>query len=232
MRCLHRIFCLGLALAASATYAASRTRQRQPHTVFYSGGLVWRFTPSGLPPAPLDTSDDATFSTHLVQLGYTTNSMGYGPNSAVKSFFWQGEIEVGTGIALHYLHNIFHTGRLFSLDWGASVASQQSVRDGERFVTASLFPVLRLTPVRTAPLDVYVMYSLAGPTFISKELLDGENVGGHFTLQDQIGLGFFTGDSKRFNVEFRVGHFSNGNLLPRNIGIKVPLTISFGYAFK
>jgi hypothetical protein len=44
-------------------------------------------------------------------------------------------------------------------------------------------------------------------------------------------VGVYAGRDRRYNFELRVGHYSNGNLIPRNPGIKVPLTFNVGYAF-
>jgi hypothetical protein len=79
--------------------------------------------------------------------------------------------------------------------------------------------------------DYYFYYSVAGPTYISKTLLDGEETGRHFTFQDLIGIGSFVGPGRRLNAEINIGHFSNGNIFPYNAGVKVPLTFCFGYTF-
>ena len=40
---------------------------------------------------------------------------------------------------------------------------------------------------------MYFAYSLAGPTYISKIVLDDLNTGRHFTFQDFMGIGWFAG---------------------------------------
>jgi hypothetical protein len=99
------------------------------------------------------------------------------------------------------------------------------------FLSLSVYPLFRFTPIRTKPADVYVSYSLAGPTFISKFVIDGRETGRNFTLQDFLGFGFYASKDRHFNAEIRIGHYSNGNILPQNPGIKVPLTFNLGYAF-
>ncbi|HKH63798.1 MAG TPA: acyloxyacyl hydrolase, partial [Flavitalea sp.] len=95
----------------------------------------------------------------------------------------------------------------------------------------SVFPLFRFTFIRTRPADLYFYYSVAGPTFISKTKIDDVNTGKHFTFQDLMGLGIFSGKNRNINAEVRIGHYSNGNIFPYNEGVKVPLTFNLGYAF-
>ena len=135
------------------------------------------------------------------------------------------------GRSLRYERNIFHTNKIFSFDWGISIANWLSVRDRMNFSTVSVYPKFRFTPVHLRLTDFYLTYSLAGPTFISKTSLDGQDLGKIFTLQDLIGLGSYIGKQRHINVEVGIGHYSNGNLFIRNPGIMIPLTVSMGYAF-
>ena len=50
-------------------------------------------------------------------------------------------------------------------------------------------------------------------------------------MRDSLGFGVYLGQGRHVNAELRIGHYSNGNLLPRNRGIQVPLTVAVGYAF-
>jgi len=86
--------------------------------------------------------------------------------------------------------------------------------------------------VRTAGADVYVSYSLAGPTFVSKQQLDGQDIGtNRFTFRDAIGVGLNMGRMRNIVFTFQLSHFSNGNLLTVNPGLAVPVTFRIGYAF-
>ncbi len=78
---------------------------------------------------------------------------------------------------------------------------------------------------------MYINYSLAGPAFISKTIIDDHNTGKRFTFQDFMGLGFNVGKRKRLNLEIGIAHYSNGNLFPQNAGVKIPLTLSIGFIF-
>jgi opacity protein-like surface antigen len=217
-------------LTLGGLYSPGQSDPLQPRTVAFTTGMTYLVTPR---PAARPVPGEPTyiFPEHLVQLGFTTNALGYGFNTAVSPIFWQGDVRVDRGVTLHYQRNLFHTKKLFSLDWGASLAYKRSDLDRDRFLALSIFPLFRFTAYRTTVADFYFSYSLAGPTFISKTVIDGQRVGKRFTFQDLLGLGAYAGRDRRYNLELRVGHYSNGNLIPRNPGIKVPLTFNVGYAF-
>lgn len=214
-----------------AVYSPARSTPAQPKTVALSGGFTYTVNPV-VARGPRDDEEPARiFPQHLVQLGYTTNALGYGFNTAVSPVFWQGDVSVQRGVTAHYQRNVFHTRSLFSLDWGASIAYKVSREHRDKFLALSIFPLFRFTVLRREMADLYISYSLAGPTFISKPVIDGQRTGKRFTFQDLMGVGIYTGKDRHINVELRVGHYSNGNLIPQNPGIKVPLTFNVGYAF-
>lgn len=98
-------------------------------------------------------------------------------------------------------------------------------------MTVSLSPVFRFTAVRSKPLDLFIEYSVAGPTWISKKIIDDKATGQHFTFYDFMGMGVFTGKNRRLNANIRIAHYSNGNIYPQNDGLKIPLTFQLGYVF-
>ena len=114
---------------------------------------------------------------------------------------------------------------------GVSAAWYRTDLNKDEFVTLSLFPVLRFTALRTKGADVYFNYSVAGPTYISKTLLDGQLTGKHFTFQDFMAMGMFAGKNRNLNAELRIAHYSNGNIFTQNAGVKIPLTFNLGYCF-
>jgi hypothetical protein len=85
--------------------------------------------------------------------------------------------------------------------------------------------------VRTRPADFFFMYSVAGPTYITKRYIDGLGTGGNFTFQDFMGAGAFMGEKRNVSLGFKITHYSNGNLFVDNAALKVPVTINLGYAF-
>jgi hypothetical protein len=162
--------------------------------------------------------------------GGTTNQFGYGVNNAVSKgpvpIFWGGEVHIKKGFSISYQRNIFHTRKVFAIDWGAGFAHWTSRDKSENFFTLSIYPVLRFTAIRSKPADLFFEYAIAGPTYISKSIIDNKETGRKFTFYDFMGMGVFTGKNRNLGANIRIAHFSNGNLFPRNDGLKIPLTFS------
>jgi hypothetical protein len=219
---------------ANFNYAPGNTDNKQPHEVFYSAGLKYNLTP--IPEEVVKRNAEAGyyFAKHLLQVGYSTNHFGYGPNNFLSKkapIFWGGGIEVNKGLALRYQKNIFHTKKVFSFDAGLSAGYWESNELNQHFYTLSIFPMLRFTAIRSSIADVYLFYSVAGPSYISRVMIDEKNSGKHFTFQDFMGFGTLLGKQKHINAELSINHYSNGNIFIYNRGVKIPLTFTLGYAF-
>jgi len=220
-------------LTGGVTFSPGRGEVRQPHTVFFSSGF--RYTVRPLPAERVDANRDAgvIFPHHVMQLEYSSGT-GYGVNDFVSRkvpIFWGGHAKVDFGIAPHYQRNVFHTRKVFALDVGASAGFYKTRQNNDRFVTLSVYPLFRFTFLRARLADMYFAYSLAGPTYISKVILDDLNTGRHFTFQDFMGIGWFAGANRNLNLGVKINHYSNGNIFTQNAGVKIPLTFSVGYAF-
>jgi len=219
----------------SAIYSPPHSKEHQPHTVFYSTGFNYSMRPLSKERVLQNSGTGFIFPKNLIQIGYSTNHYSYAANDFVSKgaipIFWGGEAEVAQGVSLHYLRNIFHGRKLFSLDWGTSLSFWRSKKNKDAFYTLSVFPLFRFTFLHTKPADIYFYYSVAGPTFISKKTIDDIHTGRRFTFQDLMGIGTFAGRNRHVNAEVRIGHYSNGNIFPQNEGVKIPLTFNLGYAF-
>jgi len=220
-------------LTGGVTLSPGRATVSQPRTLFSSGGI--RYTIRALPQDRVAANRDARFAfpRQVVQLEYSSGT-GYAVNDFVSRkvpIFWGGHAKVDFGIAPHYERNVFHTRKVFGLDVGASAGFYKTRQNNDRFFTLSLYPLFRFTFVRARLADMYFAYSLAGPTYISKSVLDGLDTGRHFTFQDFMGIGWFAGRNRRLNVGVKINHYSNGNIFTQNAGVKIPLTFSVGYAF-
>ena len=220
-------------LTGGVTFSPGRAGVNQPRTVFSSGGF--RYTMRPLPPDRVEANRNAgfIFPRQIVQVEYSSGS-GYAVNNFVSRkmpIFWGGHAKVDFGIAPHYERNVFHTRRVFGLDVGASAGFYNTRENNDRFYTLSVYPLFRFTFLRARLADMYFAYSLAGPTYISKIVLDDLNTGRHFTFQDFMGIGWFVGRSRNLNIGVKINHYSNGNIFTQNAGVKIPLTFSLGYAF-
>jgi opacity protein-like surface antigen len=223
----------GWDLTSGVTYWPGKSDVNQPRTVFSSAGL--RYTMRALPPERVQAARDAgyIFPKHVVQIEYSSGT-GYGVNNFVSKtvpVFWGGHAKVDFGVAPHYERNIFHTKKMFALDVGVSAGVYKTRQNDDRFYTLSAYPLLRFTLLRRKAADLYFAYSLAGPTYISKTVLDDLDTGRHFTFQDFMGVGIFAGSRRNLNFMLKINHYSNGNIFPQNAGVKIPLTFGVGYAF-
>jgi hypothetical protein len=222
-------------LLAGVAVAPGRSSAAQPRTSFFSGGFSYTVRRLPAPPAAAESTDAPLWPKRMVQIGYVTDALGYGANNFVSKgavpVFWTGSVEVANGLSANYQVNVFHTRRFFALDWGAGVSSWKSGKQGERFYTASLYPVLRFPLVRTNPLEFYFSYSLAGPSLITRTAIDDVPTGRRFTFQDFMGAGVFLGRHRRVAAEVRIAHYSNGNLFPQNAGVTIPLGFYLGSTF-
>lgn len=222
-------------LVAGMTTSPPHSGPRQPRTSLVTMGFNYTMRPLSEAQVQAKANVEATFPQNVVQIGYSTDALGYGLNDFVSKgavpVFWAADTQVAHGFSGSYQRTVFHTERVFALDWGASVASWKSKTSGEDFYTASLYPLLRFTVLRSKSQDFYLDYSLAGPTLISRTIIDNNETGRKFTFQDFMGVGIFTGRKRNINAEVKIAHFSNGNIFPRNAGVTVPLSFSLGYAF-
>jgi hypothetical protein len=221
-------------LVADVSYIPANPEHRQPRALYLAGGI--RYTMRRLPPARVAAIERTArlFPAHMVQVGIGTGS-AYGVSHFVSHtvpIFWGGHVDVGSGLAGDYLQNVFHTPRLFAIDVGARAATWQGRVDRTRLFALSAYTRLRFTVLHRPLADLYAWYAVAGPTFISTTVVDGQAIGtNHFTFHDAIGVGALLGRDRHLIVGASVSHFSNGNLETRNPGMRVPLTIDVGYAF-
>jgi hypothetical protein len=221
-------------ILANINYAPGNSHDRQPHEIFYSAGLRYNLTPVPEEIVKRNAAAGYHFPKHLLQIGYATNAFGYGPNNFLSKkvpIFWGGGIEVEKGMAIRYQKNIFHTKKVFAFDAGISGGYWRSNELKDDFYTLSIFPMLRFTAIRSNAADIYLFYSVAGPSYISKTVIDEKDSGKHFTFQDFMGLGGFIGNQKNLNAEVSINHYSNGNIFVYNRGVKIPLTFTLGYCF-
>jgi lipid A 3-O-deacylase PagL/Ig-like domain-containing protein/OmpA family protein len=222
-------------LLTGVTVTPGQAAGKQPSTVFFSGGFDYTMRRVPAEPGGGDSRGGPIWPKNIIQMGYITDALGFGVNdfftTGKVAIFWHGTVEVRSGLSVNYQHNLFHTRRFFALDWGADVSSWKSKINGERFYTASLYPVLRIPLVRTNPVEFYCSYSLAGPSLITRTNVDNQEIGRVFTFQDYMGAGIYLGRKRRVTGEVRIAHYSNANLFSQNPGITVPLGFYFGTSF-
>ncbi|MEP7375194.1 MAG: acyloxyacyl hydrolase [Chitinophagaceae bacterium] len=220
---------------AGLLWSPANDKAKQPHTLFISGGITYTMHPLPEEIVQRNLKGGFIFPVNLIQVGYTSNAGGYGVNrffaEGAVPVFWSGIVRISRGITIQYQRNIFHGRKTFSVDWGSSLSSWTSKKNNEHFITWSVFPVFRFTLLHFKPADFYFNYSAAGPTYLSKVIIDDKNTGKHFTFQDFMGIGIFAGKKRNINAEIKIQHYSNGNIFMANPGLQIPLTLSAGYTF-
>lgn len=223
------------ALQLGGAWTPANSKAKQPSISFLSVGFTNRLVPFSDDKVNRTKSTAYIHHKQVLQVSLTSNLAGYGVNDffaeGTVPVFWGGEAKVGRGVSVNYVRNIFHGTKIFFFDWGAGIGIWESYLKQEKFITLSVYPVLGFTFLRSRPLDLYFLYTLAGPAFISEKIIDDKELGEKFTFQDNMGLGLFAGKQRNFNMELKIGHYSNGDIFPGNEGVKIPLSLGLGYSF-
>ena len=222
-------------LDASVNVAWPNHHAHQPSTRYAGLGFSYFVQPSVPAATPAKTAPDA-FPLQGLEWGFFDRRwVNWDPTKrlahAYVPLFFQGDIKAQSGYYLMYERNVYHTKRWLSLDWGVSAGGFRSALHHDQFATVALFPALRVWPVRRAWIDGYVTASLAGPAYLSRQVIDGMATGGHFTFQDYVGVGAVVGQSKHLQVNLKLLHYSNGNLRSHNPGIATPFILNMGYTW-
>src|SRR5262249_16805076 len=126
------------------TYIPHHAEDKHPASAFVSTGFRYNV---GAGPAPrVDASSAASgsggadgdaiiFPEHLLQFEITTGR-GYSVNKFFSSkvpIFWDGNVQIQHGVAVHYERNIYHTRKLFALDLGTSASFWSSLANNDKF---------------------------------------------------------------------------------------------------
>ena len=130
---------------------------------------------------------------------------------------------------LLYHRLVFNTAKYFSVHAGGSFGRFE-FRSAELY-TLSVFLELRLWFFHNRYATPYFLYSLAGPTIMSRDTLPGYTLGKEFIFQDYIGFGVQFGKEKTFNLDFKIVHYSNGNIFADNAGLDAPFVLSIGHSW-
>jgi len=220
-------------LQLSTAWSPENKKYNQPYTFFLGAGFNYHLCPLSPEKLERNASGGFIFPLHFIMAGYSTNVLGYGVNDLVANdyfpIFWGGTVKVRQGFTFSYQRNVFHGRKVFAFDLSGSTGFWQTTDNKEWFFTVSLNPIFRFYALHSKSLDLFFEYSLAGPTFISKAVLDDVETGEKFTFHDFMGIGTFAGKQKKLYAGIRIAHFSNGNLFPHNAGVMVPLTFNLGY---
>lgn len=231
-------------LALNGTFIPESKKENQPSISQVSFGFEFHLNKKSDEELVIADESGYFFPKNIIQASYGTSKIGFGVNKFLsmntkvgnfESFgipiFWFGELKTTQSFSLTYQRLAYRSKKVFSLDWGVSVTGFQTAKTNENMYAFSIFPVFRFYLLRKKGFDMYTNYSLIGPTYLTKSDIDGIKTGPNTTYQDIMGLGFFFGKKRAYNFEFRIMHYSNGNIFPKNAGIAIPIQFTFGKTF-
>jgi hypothetical protein len=231
-------------LSANGTFLPKSTKHNQPSISQASLGFEYHLQQVDDKTADEYAKNDYFFPNNIFQVSYGTGAIGFGfnqffgmslPVGDFESFgipvFWVGNVKAQHAVSLTYQRLIYRSEKIFSLDWGVSATYFQSRKGKSNVFAFSVFPVLRFYLMRKKNFDFYTNYSIIGPAYISKADIDGYKSGPKITYHDTMGFGVFLGKERKYNVELRIMHYSNGNIFTRNDGVAIPLQLTLGKTF-
>ena len=231
-------------LSLNGTFLPKSTKQDQPSISQVSLGFEYHLQQIDDKTADESANNKHFFPNNIFQVSYGTGAIGFGANrffgmslkvGSFESFgipiFWVGEVKAQHAFSLTYQRLLYRSEKIFSLDWGASVTAFQSESTNENVFAFSIFPVLRFYLLRNKAFDFYANYSIIGPTFLTKSNIDGLQTGPKITYQDTMGFGVFFGNKRKYNLELRIMHYSNGNIFTENDGVAIPIQFTLGKTF-
>jgi hypothetical protein len=94
----------------------------------------------------------------------------------------------------------------------------------------SVSPILRYYFIQNRYASPFLNLGI-GFSYLSRTRIDSQNLGMHFSFQDQLGLGASFGQKQQLSVILSGLHYSNGSLCSMNAGITVPLMATLQYGF-
>ena len=226
----------------STLYLPASKRHNQPYTFQTTLGLQYR-----VKQVPRKLAEDYAADKHyffpksFIQIGYSNSQFGFlaneffSMNLAVGDskglgipIFWLGVSQAAQTISITYQQTAYRSRKLFSLDWGVSITGFQTVATQTNVFAFSIFPVIRFYVYRPKNFDMYLNYSIIGPTYLTKKNIDNLPTGPKLTYQDFMGIGAFFGKHRKYNFELKIMHYSNGNISPQNDGVAIPVMLTFG----
>lgn len=231
-------------LAVNSTFLPKSSKHNQPAISQVAVGFEYHLQQIPEKIAIERANNRHFFPDNIFQVSYGTSEIGFGVNrffamslkiGNFESFgvpvFWVGESRAAHSFSVTYQKLAYRSEKIFSLDWGVSVTAFQSEAEKENVFAFSIFPTMRFYLLRKPRFDMYTFYSLIGPTYLTKNDIDGLGTGPKITYQDTMGLGFFFGEARKYNFEMRIMHYSNGNIFNKNSGVAIPLQFTFGKTF-
>ena len=119
------------------------------------------------------------------------------------SGFWAHQFASGWAVNAH-------------LEFGLAEVNGKLSGANKGIVVAGVTPVLRFEPKKSPG---FFEFGIGANYFDQKRIHSNKSVGTHFEFGDLIGVGFKAGDKDRFQVGYRLIHYSNAGISANNPGI-------------
>ncbi len=224
---LHHLIGKHFLTGLMAQYSFST--DKMPYSFYVGGMAAYYFNSAASQPGDTDAEESVFFPKQELALSLYNRDVVNVEYPRRIPFFWAGGVKLQHGFSLSYRRAFYHSQRHFSLEWGANAQSMTSQKNNTDLYALSLFSSLRYWFLRTTNTDAYFSYTLAGPTYISRNQVDDKATGKHFTFFDAITLGVIY--QHHLDLGLEMAHYSNGNLFPENPGFCIPLSLRIGYVF-
>ena len=219
-----------------------KAKENQPALKQFSLGVQYNLKELAPKPSQEASQTRPFFPTHTLQVGYGNDFIGYAPNKIVSMnarvggtdglglpIFWYGDAKASNTFLINYAKTLYKSHKFFSLGYGASFTAFESSMDKKWTGAISVYPQMSFYFWRREGFDAYATYSVIGPTFITREDIDGVETGPKITYQDFIAAGAYLGNDRKWNAELKIIHYSNGNIFTKNNGVAVPVVFQLGY---
>lgn len=153
--------------------------------------------------------------------------------------FWTSRTKANHGATAGYERTVYHTQKYFAVTVGTSL-SWWAINDPSQSQFAwSGFFTLHIFIFRTPSFSPYFVWSIAGPTLLTRRTFGkpddvhhfDASLGERFIFQDFLGLGVQIGEHHPVTVALKLYHYSNGDLFLHNAGFDVPVVLTIGYLF-
>jgi hypothetical protein len=218
-----------------------KDRNNHPSIQNYSIGVQYHLNELAPKIMTTDGTTRPFFPSHTLQVGYGNHFIGYAPNKLVSMnariggtesiglpIFWYGDAKASNTLLVNYSKTVYKSSKFFSLGYGASITAFENSIDKKWTRAFSIYPQISFFFWRREKFDAYATYSVIGPTFITREDINGLETGPKITYQDLIAAGAYWGKNRKWNGELKIIHSSNGNILIRNDGVAVPVVFQSG----
>jgi hypothetical protein len=148
-----------------------------------------------------------------------------------KPWMWTARLKVdrslSVGLERELIHNSY--GAIFM---GANLSYFETLYSIPDEMTAvSVYLLSRLYIIKRKGVELFVLYSPAGPTMLSQKVFSTTQWSLPFVFQNQIGFGLYLKNYADLECTIKQCHYSNGDLFPKNGGVDIPLSVGLSFRF-